>query len=85
MMIQRVQDSCIVSVALLWHTNNCATAKNDIQLPNERKGEQREVMPQPAGFNPSLGAYIEVISYQQLLEDAKRRNRVLFDKLYLTV
>lgn len=34
------------------------------------------------GFNPTYGAYIEVISYDKLLKDAKQRNRVLFDKLF---
>lgn len=34
------------------------------------------------GFNPSYGAYIEVISYDKMLRNAKQRNRVLFDKLF---
>ena len=34
------------------------------------------------GYNPAIGAYIEVISYDKLLKDAKQRNRVLFDKLF---
>lgn len=34
------------------------------------------------GFNPSRGAYVEVISYDKLLKDAKQRNQVLFDKLF---
>ena len=29
-----------------------------------------------------LNAYIEIISYEKLLEDAKKRNRILFDKLF---
>jgi hypothetical protein len=36
------------------------------------------------GFNPNYHAYFEVISYKKLLSDAKKRNRVLFDKLFLT-
>lgn len=35
------------------------------------------------GFNPSLNAYYEVISYQKLLTDARKRNRILFEKLNL--
>lgn len=35
------------------------------------------------GFNPALAAYIEIISYDKLLVDAKKRNRILFDKLHL--
>lgn len=34
------------------------------------------------GFNPTYGAYVEVISYDKLLKDAKQRNQVLFDKLF---
>lgn len=34
------------------------------------------------GYNPSVGAYIEVISYTKLVKDAKKRNQVLFDKLF---
>jgi hypothetical protein len=29
----------------------------------------------------NYNAYIEVISYQKMLKDAKIRNRILFDKL----
>jgi len=36
------------------------------------------------GFNPNLGAYVEIIGFEKLLIDAKRRNRILFDKLNLT-
>ena len=35
------------------------------------------------GYNPSLSAYVEVISYTKLLNDAKKRNRILFEKLHL--
>jgi hypothetical protein len=35
------------------------------------------------GYNANLSAYIEVISYDKLLRDAKKRNRILFDKLQL--
>ncbi len=34
-------------------------------------------------FHEKYNAYVEVISYQKLLKDAKSRNRVLFDKLGL--
>lgn len=34
------------------------------------------------GYNASKGAYIEVISYDKLVRDAKKRNQVLFDKLF---
>lgn len=36
------------------------------------------------GYNGNLNAYIEVISFGKLLTDAKKRNRVLFDKLNLS-
>ena len=35
------------------------------------------------GYNSNFNAYIEVIDYKKLLEDSKKRNRVLFDKLGL--
>jgi hypothetical protein len=35
------------------------------------------------GFNESLNAYYEIISYNKLLADATKRNRVLFEKLNL--
>lgn len=35
------------------------------------------------GFNTPRNAYIEIISYDKLLQDAKKRNKVLFDKLGL--
>jgi hypothetical protein len=35
------------------------------------------------GFNETLNAYFEVISYNKLLADAAKRNRVLFEKLNL--
>ena len=34
------------------------------------------------GYNVPRGAYIEVISYDKLVKDAKKRNQVLFDKLF---
>jgi hypothetical protein len=34
-------------------------------------------------YNSALGAYLEVISFEKLLSDASKRNRVLFDKLSL--
>lgn len=33
------------------------------------------------GYNPSYNAYVEIISYDKLLKDAKMRNAILFDKL----
>jgi hypothetical protein len=35
------------------------------------------------GYNDNYNAYVEVIDYKKLLEDSKKRNRVLFDKLGL--
>lgn len=33
------------------------------------------------GYEPSSHSYIEIISYEKLLKDAKNRNRIFFDKL----
>ena len=35
-------------------------------------------------YNSNLRAYVEVMSYDKLIRDAKRRNRVLFEKLNIT-
>lgn len=35
-----------------------------------------------AGYNPTRHAYYEAISYQKLIADAKKRNEILFDKLF---
>lgn len=32
-------------------------------------------------FNSSYNAYFEILSYDKILKDAQKRNRVLFDKL----
>jgi hypothetical protein len=34
-------------------------------------------------FNKPLSAYVELISYPKLVNDAKKRNRILFDKLHI--
>jgi len=35
------------------------------------------------GYNENVGTYIEIISFNKLVRDAKKRNRILFDKLNL--
>lgn len=35
------------------------------------------------GYNKKYKAYVELISYDKLLEDANKRNKILFDKLNL--
>lgn len=35
------------------------------------------------GYHREHGAYIEIVSFDKLIEDAKRRNKILFDKLGL--
>lgn len=35
------------------------------------------------GYNDEIGAYVEIIDFDKLLRDAKKRNKVLFDKLGL--
>ena len=34
-------------------------------------------------YNKKYNAYFEILSYDKILNDAKKRNRVLFDKLGL--
>jgi hypothetical protein len=35
------------------------------------------------GYNETLNAYYEIVSYTKLLADAKKRDRILFEKLNL--
>ena len=35
------------------------------------------------GYNSPSSTYIEIISFDRLIQDAKKRNRILFDKLHL--
>lgn len=62
----------------------------DLTKPLEIRLQNMGATPTPDnlgyyGFNPTLSAYYEVISYQKLLADAKKRNRILFDKLNIPV
>ncbi len=59
----------------------------------ELKRFARSAMLQPSpdgqgffGYNtaPEINAYVEIISYDKLIEDAKKRNRVLFDRMGLS-
>ena len=34
------------------------------------------------GFNETYGAYVEVISYDKPLKNARQRNQAFFDKLF---
>ncbi len=61
----------------------CDTTK-EVEIIAENKGLLRT--PDNLGYfgyNQSLSAYVEIISYTKLLRDAKKRNRILFDKLHL--
>lgn len=63
----------------------CDTTK-EVEIIAQNKG----MWPTPDNlgyyfFNQALSAYVEIISYTKLLQDAKRRNRILFDKLNLPV
>lgn len=37
----------------------------------------------PTGRSSSFNAYVEVLSFTKLLQDARKRNHVLFEKLQL--
>jgi hypothetical protein len=57
--------------------------------PNlKRLAKRNEFYETPDGlgyfkFSQNYNAYVEIVSYRKMLEDAKRRNRVLFEKLAL--
>lgn len=61
----------------------------DLPLPlrNELENMGMQITPDNEGYfmyNLNLRAYVEVLSYDKLLRDAKQRNRVLFEKLNIT-
>ena len=63
----------------------CDTTK-EVEIIAQNKG----MWPTPDNlgyyfFNQPLATYVEIISYTKLLQDAKKRNRILFDKLNLPV
>jgi hypothetical protein len=37
------------------------------------------------GFNSNYNTYVEIISFEKLISDAKQRNRILFEKLHLPI
>ena len=36
------------------------------------------------GYNKSLATYVEIISFDKLAQDSKKRNKILFDKLLIS-
>jgi hypothetical protein len=62
----------------------------ELDVPLKRELKSRAMIETPDGrgmfyFYESHRAYIEVISYNELLDDARKRNRILFDKLQLPI
>ncbi|MCK5523729.1 MAG: ATP-binding protein [Thiomargarita sp.] len=62
----------------------------DITEKIKRHARVASLTPMPSGtykgyfgYIPPYNAYIEILSYDKLLEDAKKRNQILFDKLNL--
>jgi len=69
------------------HTPFYAYIVCDITPTLRKQAEYAQLTPTPDscgyfGYH-RIGVYIEVVSYQKLVDDAKRRNAVLFDKLGL--
>lgn len=59
----------------------------DITPSLEEIAESKDFVKTPDGmgyfdYNRNLNAYIEIISYEKLLNDSQKRNRILFDKLF---
>ena len=55
----------------------------------KREAEERGFTQAPDGlgyffYNSNFNAYIEISSYRKILDDAKKRNRALFDRLQIT-
>lgn len=71
-----VQNAAFYCYVIADITDSLATAAENAGLNKTPDGEGY------FGFNAPRGAYIEVISYDKLVKDAKKRNQVLFDKLF---
>ena len=71
--IQQVAFYCYV-IADITPTLKKSAARAGLVLTQDGEGY--------FGYNQTIGTYIEVISYDKLLKDAKQRNRALFDKLF---
>lgn len=71
--IQQVAFYCYV-IADITPTLRKSAARAGLVLTQDGEGY--------FGYNQNVGTYIEVISYDKLLKDAKQRNRALFDKLF---
>lgn len=61
----------------------CDFNQNLVQLLDEKNYKRTPDSQGYFYFHDKFNAYVEVISYQKLLKDAKIRNRVLFEKLGL--
>lgn len=57
----------------------------DLSIKKLAKLEDLKVTPDNMGFYKyidSYKAYLEIIPYNKLIQDSKKRNRILFDKLF---
>ena len=59
----------------LTETMRESAERSDLILTQDKQGY--------FGYSKTYGAYVEVISYDKLLKDARQRNQVLFDKLFV--
>lgn len=71
-----VQNAAFYCYVIADITDSLATDAENASLNRTPDGEGY------FGYNVPRGAYIEVISYNKLVKDAKKRNQVLFDKLF---
>lgn len=72
------------------HTPAYAYVICDTMKAVETFAQNKGMLPTPDSlgyyiYNPAHSTYVEIISYTKLLRDAKKRNRILFDKLHLPV
>ena len=71
-----VQNAAFYCYVIADITESLATDAENADLSKTPDGEGY------FGYNRARGAYIEVISYDKLVKDARKRNQVLFDKLF---
>lgn len=73
--MSRVKFYCYV-IGDLTQSMKDSAIRGGLRLTQDREGYH--------GYNEGVGAYVEVISYDKLLKNARQRNQAFFDKLFDT-
>ena len=71
--MSRVKFFCYV-IGDLTPSMRDSAVRSSLRLTQDKEGYY--------GYNEEIGAYVEVISYNKLLKNARQRNQAFFDKLF---